>query len=110
MIDFENNAAFNAFEELLVWQQDRASKLRGSFRATVLQGAAGTNGAGASTGPVPADAYSIVIDFRSPICGQVSVGDTIKRSDGTIFTVHQISREHGIGAVLRVTCEERPER
>lgn len=104
---FDNPKAFEAFEEMLIWQQDGKSRLRGSFRATVVRGEGDSNSTGGSRDGIPADGYSILIDCRLRICGQISVGDTIIRADGSTLSVQQLTREHGIGVTLRCTADER---
>lgn len=104
---FSGIKAFEGFEELLVWQQDKSPHLRGSFRATVLRGEGGSNNAGGSRDPLSADGYTVMVDWRSAVVGQLTIGDTIKRADGTVLTIQQLTREHGIGVTVRCTADER---
>lgn len=107
MMLFEDNEAFKAFEEKLAWEQDGAPHLRGSFSGSVLKAAPSSRSAGHTLGAETADSYTILVDFRTGLLRHVSVGDTIRRTDGTRLTIKEITREHGIGAYLKCTAEER---
>ena len=106
-IDFENVAAFEPLVEPVVWRQDAAPHLTGTFNAIVTRGSVETQNAGASIAPLTADAWSVHAPTACAIAAEVRIGDTIERlNSGAILTVQVIIQDES-GWWLHCSADER---
>lgn len=96
--------------EMVVWRQDKAPHLTGSFRASVLHGESQSGSAGPSRGPSAADPWTLMVDSNSAECVGMAVGDTLTLKDGTVLSVQQVSRDPALGWVIKCTANERSPR
>ena len=104
---FENEAAFAPMSEMVVWRQDKAPHLTGSFRASVLHGESQSESAGPSRGPAAADPWTLMVDSNPAECVGMAEGDTITLEDGTVLSVQQVSRDPALGWVVKCTANMR---
>lgn len=109
-IDFENDAAFDGFAELVKWRQDKAPHAEGSFDAVVLHGESQSESAGPSRGGMAADPWTVIVGDDVSICVGIAHGDTIELQSGVVLMVQQISRDHQMGWVIRCTANARAPR
>lgn len=102
--------AFTPMREAVLWRQDAASHLSGSFDATVLHGESQSESAGPSRGQFAADPWTVMCESNPAECVCMAVGDTLELTDGTVLNVQQISRDPVFGWVIRCTSDERSPR
>ena len=107
---FECDAAFEPMEQIVVWRQDRAPHLEGSFTATVLHGESDSDSAGHVRGPMSADPWNVITASNPAECVGLAAGDTLTLEDGTVLSVQQISTDPGFGWVIRCTSKARAPR
>lgn len=104
---FENDAAFEPMAEPVVWRQDKAPHLEGTFLATVLHGEAENENAGHTRGSIAADPWTVICSSNPAECVGMVAGDTLTLDDGTVLSVQQISRDVALGWVIRCTANAR---
>lgn len=107
-MDFPANS-FRAFEEPLVWRQDKAPHMTGTFSGVVLHGAPDSQSAGNTLSPQLADPWTVTVERHVALIAGIKVGDTLKRVgiDAETLTVQQIARD-AMGWLLTCTANERP--
>jgi hypothetical protein len=84
--------AFKPMTETVSWRQDAAPHKSAGFKAVVLQGSGESSSAGHSAEPVSANAWSVIVPAFEAIITDIKIGDTIRRMDGNILTVQQVTR------------------
>lgn len=109
MLQFPESA-FAPMMEQVLWRQDAAPHLSGSFKATVLHGESQSESAGPSRSPFAADPYTVMCESNPAECVGMAVGDTLELENGVVLNVQQISRDPVFGWVIRCTCDERSPR
>jgi hypothetical protein len=87
--------AFKPMTETVSWRQDAAPHKSAGFKAVVLQGSGESSSAGHSAEPVSANAWSVIVPAFEAIITDIKIGDTIRRMDGNILTVQQVTRGDG---------------
>lgn len=93
MNPFKNfDRAFKPMTETVSWRQDAAPHKSAGFKAVVLQGSGESSSAGHSAEPVSANAWSVIVPAFEAIITDIKIGDTIRRMDGNILTVQQVTR------------------
>lgn len=96
MNPFQNfDRAFKPMTETVSWRQDAAPHKSAGFKAVVLQGSGETDSAGHSLEGVTANAWSVIVPAFEAIIADIKAGDTIRRMDGNILTVQQVTRGDG---------------
>lgn len=100
--------AVQAFEEPLVWRQDKTPHASGTLKATVLHGQSQSENAGPSRGTFAADPWTVLVSLKAAIVSQIAEGDTLTRLGigGERLSVQQISRDE-TGYVIICTSNER---
>lgn len=104
---FENDAAFEPMAEPVVWRQDKAPHLSGTFDATVLHGESQSDNAGHSRAGISADPWTVICASNPAECVGMVPGDTLTIEDGTVLSVQQISKDPALGWVIRCTANAR---
>lgn len=105
--DFYSHAA-SPFKEPLVWVQDKAPHLTGTFDGVVLQGAAETQSAGVPTDYIIADSYTIHVGLGDMLVEKFEIGDTIQREcwKNAVLSVQRVFKDE-TGFWVLCTAEER---
>lgn len=98
--------AFKPMTETVSWRQDAAPHKSAGFKAVVLQGSGESSSAGHSAEPVTANAWSVIVPAFEAIITDIKAGDTIRRMDGNILTVQQVTRGDGEW-IIRCTSDMR---
>lgn len=89
-VNFER--AFKPMTETVSWRQDAAPHKSAGFKAVVLQGSGESSSAGHSAAPVSANDWRVIVPAFEAIITDIKAGDTIRRMDGNILTVQQVTR------------------
>lgn len=89
-VNFER--AFKPMTETVSWRQDAAPHKSAGFKAVVLQGSGESSSAGHSAEPVSANDWRVIVPAFEAIITDIKIGDTIRRMDGNILTVQQVTR------------------
>lgn len=108
-MNFDNPAAFKPFSQPVVWRQDAAPHMRGTFAAIVLQGESQSQSAGPSVDGILADPWNVFVPLTTAIIAHVKIGDTLTIGPAgaeTELTVQQITRT-AYDYVIRCTANER---
>lgn len=107
---FENEAAFAPMGEALTWRADKAPHHEAQLFGTVVHGEGASANAGHVRAPFSADPYTVILENLPAAAVDLKVGDTLRREDGTVLTVQQISSDPLFGVTLRTTANERAAR
>lgn len=84
--------AFKPMTETVSWCQDAAPHKSAGFKAVVLQGSGESSSAGHSAEPISANDWRVIVSAFEAIITDIKAGDTIRRMDGNILTVQQVTR------------------